>query len=48
MTIKFNSGNPVIICDNCRKIIRPIKPDDTNVERHLCKFCYAEIIKENL
>ena len=38
MTVKFNNGYPVIICDICRVIIKPYTPDEDGKE-HICDKC---------
>jgi formylmethanofuran dehydrogenase subunit E len=40
--IKFNNGNPVIICDKCRIIISN-KLEDYKNKEHLCEKCKNDL-----
>ena len=49
MTVKFNSGNPVIICNKCRIIIESYNPNADAVDydsEHLCQDCKVPEHKE--
>jgi hypothetical protein len=39
MTIKFNGGNPVVLCDKCRKIIRSATENDFKNRYNINSYC---------
>ena len=50
MKVKFNNGNPVILCENCSKILKQYKGEnvkDDGIES-LLYFCSDECYQEYL
>ena len=48
MKVKFNNGNPVILCENCSKILKQYKGEnvkESNIE-NLLYFCSDECSQE--
>lgn len=43
--IKLNGGDPLIICDRCRVVIRSASSRDSQDVTHLCPDCIRQLNK---